>query len=137
MSPELDKKLCEKYPKIFADRFKPMNETAMCWGFECGDGWYDILEAACSQIQHHIEWKNRDGEKVHQVVAEQVKEKFGTLRFYTRGGDDYTQGVISMAEAMSGRVCEECGSPGETGGKGWISTLCDKHRKKIDADHFC
>lgn len=128
MSPELDKKLVEKYPKIFANRFKPMTETAMCWGFECGDGWFDILDIACSIIQSHIDWKNRDGEKVSQVIADQVKEKFGTLRFYTTGGDDYTRGVESMAEAMSSRVCEQCGAPGKTNSGGWLTTLCEKHR---------
>lgn len=129
MSPELDKKLVEKYPKIFANRFKPMTETAMCWGFECGDGWFDILDVACSIIQSHIDWQNRKGEMVSQVTADQVKEKFGTLRFYTSGGDDYTRGVEAMAEAISSRVCEQCGAPGKTEGEGWITTLCDEHRK--------
>jgi hypothetical protein len=130
MREELDNKLCEKYPKIFADRNRPMTETCMCWGFECGDGWFNIIDQLCSNIQHHIDWKNRTEEKVAQVVAEQVKEKFGTLRFYVRGGDDYTNGLISMAESMSSVTCEECGNPGKTGGTGWVSTLCEEHRKK-------
>ena len=65
-----------------------------------------------------------------QVVASQVKEKFGTLRFYYTGGDDYTSGVTSFAESMSCVTCEDCGAPGETGGKGWIRTLCKTHRKE-------
>ena len=62
--------------------------------------------------------------EVEQVVVEQVKEKFGTLRFYYRGGDDYVRGLVSMAEAMSGRTCESCGNPAKTGGEGWIRTIC-------------
>ena len=130
MREELDNKLCEKYPKIFADRNRPMTETCMCWGFECGDGWFNIIDQLCSNIQHHIDWKNRTEGKVAQVVAEQVKEKFGTLRFYVRGGDDYTNGLISMAESMSSVTCEECGNLGKTSGTGWVSTLCEEHRKK-------
>lgn len=143
MREELDKQLCEKYPKIFADRHKPMTETCMCWGFECGDGWYNIIDRLCENIQHHIDWTNSQRtrllennphkvkipKEVPQVVAEQVKEKFGTLRFYTRGGNEYINGLITMAESMSGVTCETCGKPGTTGGKGWISTMCEEHRK--------
>lgn len=128
MKQELDEYLCKVYPKIFANRYKDMTETAMCWGFDCGDGWFQILNQLCNNIQHHINWKNKDGEVVAQVVADQVKEKFGTLRFYYTGGDDYISGLVSMAESMSGVTCEECGAPGESGGSGWISTLCETHR---------
>jgi hypothetical protein len=68
-----------------------------------------------------------------QVIVEQVKEKFGSLRFYYQGGDEYIHGLVSMAESMSGITCEECGAPGETGGNGWISTLCETHRAARDA----
>lgn len=73
--------------------------------------------------------KREVSEAVPQFVAEQIKEKFGTLRFYYRGGDEYTNGVASMAEAMSGCTCEVCGKPGTTGGKGWIKTSCEEHAK--------
>jgi hypothetical protein len=38
MKQELDEQLCAKYPKIFVNRHADMKTTAMCWGFECGDG---------------------------------------------------------------------------------------------------
>jgi len=41
MKEELDKLLCERYPKMFVNRDKSMQETAMCWGFDCGDGLFD------------------------------------------------------------------------------------------------
>ena len=129
MRSELDKQLCEKYPKIFADRYKPMTETAMCWGFDIGDGWYQIIDSLCDQIQHHIDWKNRDGEKVVQVVATQVKEKFGGLRFYHSGGDNTIYGMVSMAESWAANTCEVCGKPGKLRGGGWLYTACDEHTK--------
>ena len=62
----------------------------------------------------------------------QVKEKFGTLRFYYRGGDEYVRGVVDMAENMSSITCEACGNPGECIDGGWIRTLCEEHvMKKI------
>lgn len=50
MREELDLKLVEKYPLIFKDRHKPMTETAMCWGFSHGDGWYNILDTLCGLL---------------------------------------------------------------------------------------
>lgn len=128
MNEFLDKQLVEKYPKIFRDRNGDMKKTLMCWGFEHGDGWYNIIDKLCENIQSHIDWHNRAGEKVPQLVAVQVKEKFGALRFYTGGpSTDYIRGMIAMAESMSEVTCEECGSPGKRRSGGWIKTLCDKH----------
>jgi len=180
MREELDKQLVEKYPKIFRDRYAPMNRTAMCWGFECGDGWYNIIDRMCDNIQHHInhtrkqraealvynralsraikgdfstfnllpkwrqKWLSEELEDPEpqlrtvpkacvQVVATQVKEKYGTLRFYYDGGDDIVDGIERMAESMSAVTCETCGAPGVARGGGWIKTLCDAHAEGQEA----
>jgi len=135
MREELDSQLCQKFPKIFKMRNASIQETCMSWGFSHGDGWYDILDAACTNIQHHIDWKRKtepfagmsdeEFDEIHQPVAAQVKEKFGGLRFYVDGCDDYVRGVIAMAESMSYRTCETCGNPGARRGGGWIRTQCD------------
>lgn len=165
MSPELDKKLCEKYPLIFANRHAPMTQTAMCWGFECGDGWYNILDCLCSGIQWHIDAEEKNyqwtigfnkkieearkdnvvvldsltypakerlqlKEPVTQVVATQVKEKYGGLRFYYTGGDDYIMGLVAMAEMLSQVTCEQCGDRGQLYTSGWHRTLCETHAKE-------
>ena len=174
MREELDSKLCAKYPRIFRDRRAPMNRTAMCWGFEHGDGWYNIIDQMCANIQNHINWTRKQRaealvynralsramqgdfgtfnrlpkwqqkrinkvledpepqlkivpEACPQVVASQVKEKFGTLRFYYYGGDDVVSGIERMAESMSAVTCETCGAPGVPRSGGWIQTLCDTH----------
>ena len=139
MKQELDKLLCERYPKMMINRNKSMMETTMCWGFECGDGWYSILNLLMSNIQHYTDWNNKNFEKgytqykqVPQVTLDQVKEKFGTLRFYYTGGDEHISGMVRMAESMSGVICEECGNPGERRGGGWIYTACDAHTKPQD-----
>jgi hypothetical protein len=143
MSPELDKKLCEKYPEIFRDRHGDKMTTAMCWGFEHGDGWYNILDSMCHLIQaridsdsNYIKWCLENGttppEKIPQVVAVQAKEKFGTLRFYYDGGDNIIHGVVAMAEEISGHICEVCGDAGKIRDEGWIRTLCDKHARQDD-----
>jgi hypothetical protein len=130
MRKELDEALCKKYPEIFRDRHGDMRTTAMCWGFECGDGWYNIIDAACAQIENRAYNNRLNSEKFHQVIATQVKEKYGTLRFYYTGGDDYVDGVVSMAEAISASTCEVCGAPGKLREGGWLKTLCDEHAKE-------
>ena len=72
MKQELDKLLCERYPKMMVNRNKNMQETCMCWGFECGDGWFNILDQLMGNIQHHIDWKNR---------KEEIGLKFNKIRF--------------------------------------------------------
>lgn len=177
MRDELDKALVEKHPSMFKNRYAPMTETCMCWGFECGDGWYDILRLLCDNIEHHVKWKRemraRDirlnraikrgrealttymcGDKfpnswqeeridyllehgsvevtpkVHRVTVDQVKEKFGTLRFYYQGGDEYVSGLARMAESMTAITCEQCGAPAQTRHGGWVRTLCDAHEEE-------
>jgi hypothetical protein len=50
MRKELDEALCAKYPQIFRDRNGDMRTTLMCWGFECGDGWYNIIDILCGKL---------------------------------------------------------------------------------------
>ena len=130
MTNELDKKLCKKYPKIFANRFGNMKTTAMCWGFDCGDGWYSIINALCSNLQWNTDENNRD-DKYPQIVASQVKEKFGGLCFYVEGASERQYAVISFVESLSHDVCEQCGSMEKVGRtEGWIYTRCAKCAKK-------
>lgn len=123
MKRDHDEYLCRTYPEIFQDRSAPM-----CWGFECGDGWFKILDLLCSNIQNHIKWNSHADAPIPQVVATQVKEKYGTLSFYYSGGDEYIHGLVSMAKSMSGVTCETCGKPADRGGvemSGWITTICE------------
>tara|TARA_R110000751_G_scaffold212149_2_gene315583 strand:+ start:308 stop:793 length:486 start_codon:yes stop_codon:yes gene_type:complete len=124
MKEEQQNKLFEKYPKIFRQKDLPMQQTAMCWGITCGDGWYNIIDTLCHNIKGH-------SEDTMVTEATQVKEKYGGLRFYYDGGDELIRGMVRMAEGLSYCTCENCGSPGTQNDKGWISTLCDPCRKNI------
>lgn len=43
MNQELTKKLYDEFPELYRGRNKPTTETAMCFGFDCNDGWFQII----------------------------------------------------------------------------------------------
>lgn len=129
MKKELDEYLVKKYPKIFENRNASIKKSSMAFGFDHSDGWFWILDQLCDSIQRYIDNNNqyrKPEDQISQVVADQVKEKFGYLNFYCHGGDRYTDGMIALAEFMSRNVCERCGTTenvGHTRGP-WIFTIC-------------
>lgn len=123
MNPHLEKILHEKYPALFADKDKPPTESLMCFGCECDDGWFDIIESMCRTLSNYT--KNYGFLKFVQI-----KEKFGGLRVYSSGGDGYCDGVVDMAESMSFRTCERCGNPSSKHHKG-LKALCERHAEEL------
>jgi hypothetical protein len=187
MKTELQNKLLQKYPQFFTHvedlkiytGEKPvmeevkelLNQQTMVlpiqFGFECGDGWYMLLDELMGEIQNHIKNENRNRENEFKykwmwnlqrwlrmktspkqkklrklidwiyehaprggrapisVYIDQIKEKFGGLRFYYHGGDDEISGMVWLAESLSYKICEKCGTTlnvGQT--NGWIYTCC-------------
>lgn len=123
MKKELQDRLYTSYPKIFRQKDLSMMETCMFWGIDTLDGWYNILDQLCGAIQDYI-----DNNKKPQVEASQVKEKWGGLSFYYSGGDDVVQGAVMLAEHLSYKTCEICGSIKDVECKEnerhWVSTRC-------------
>lgn len=133
---EFDELMYEKFPKIFVEHTLPMTQTCMCWGLDIGPGWRPLVLSLCDFLQ------NTDHNNYPQVIATQVKEKFGGLRFYfdiqfppgdhEGKGYEYIDGAVDFAESMSLSICEECGTTQgvEQRDNGWIVTLCEGCYKK-------
>jgi len=125
MKKELQDNLYRDFPEIFAQRTWPMDRTCMCWGIDCDDGWYNIIEALCYKIAERV----KVVDYYCSVQARQVKEKYGTLRFYLSTSDDEIDEFVRIAEDLSAKTCEVTGKPGtlcSTSGdwRGWLKTLC-------------
>lgn len=134
MRPDLDAKLCADFPEIFKNRNASMQATAMCWGFECDDGWEPIIRGICQKLAYLASTTGAT------FTAGQVKEKYGSLAFYysteypmyATSGEarllaDIADCVVARAEDASAITCEECGAAGHTRGNGWLKTLCAQH----------
>lgn len=113
--------LCQQYPDAFAGEISPRSPFPL-FGFECEDGWYDLLEPVIKFIDEF----NKANPKTKIAIA-QIKEKFGTLRFYTHHGTDELYKLIHDAETRSSETCETCGQPGKLQTARWIYTACEAH----------
>lgn len=71
MRKDLDQALCAKYPEIFRDRYQPLTDTAMCWGFSCGDGWYTLIDTCCRLIMGHVRQLRQDIAYCQDMVTRQ------------------------------------------------------------------
>ena len=76
MRRELDETLCAKYPLIFKDRNADMRTTAMCWGLECGDGWYNIIDTLCGLLTY--EYRSAKSRYDHLVEVGVGNVLYGT-----------------------------------------------------------
>ena len=137
MNQELELKLVKKYPKILRDYKGDPMQTCMAWGLEADSGWYELLDKCMEKLQYFCDICSKDGREV-QVVANQIKEKYSTLRFYVSvyGANsienDIIDDIISEAESASARTCEITGKHGEPCKRGgWYKTLCYEEARKL------
>lgn len=221
MNQNLTRKLLLRFPVLYQDYYASMQETCMCWGFEHGDGWFDIVWQLSLAIEESLGytwlqkrwflWKRAKSRKwndfvywmsppvknkykhvgkgtkddpIRQELVErvyprdqwlmdllvlllpdyrlgqsnskprkwwltrrigfwqelglkalvwhpntgfkvnQVKEKFGTLRYYC-GTNNEIHAAIILAARASAVTCEVCGQSGTMRTDGWYSVRCD------------
>jgi len=101
-----------RYPGLYRGRHLSIRENLMSFGFSHGDGWFAIIDVLSALLE------------ARGVMAMQVKEKFGTLRFYCRQGGEWSSGAVEVAGALSGKTCEHTGRRGrEVCLDGWWMTV--------------
>lgn len=123
MNPKKTKLLFDRFKHFFKDR-DDVKKSLMYFGFEHGDGWYNILENLFLEIE-----KLNPQDDFGFV---QIKEKYGALRIYFTPHREDIDLLVAQAEGKSLLTCEECGETGRlrTEGRFWINTLCDAHDVK-------
>ncbi|SAK86857.1 hypothetical protein AWB82_05929 [Caballeronia glebae] len=121
MKPAYEEFLIGAYPTIY-HALKPRLPDGE--RFECGDGWYGIVE----ELSAELEVIARAGGRNRFNVL-QVKEKLAALRVYfDRPAPQKAIALVDAAIDRSRVTCELCGAPGELSRyrEGWLKTLCGK-----------
>ncbi len=146
MRDELEMKLAEEFPfmqkglTLAQQRANgPINDLYSAFGCDCADGWYDLLRSLCTEIRDAY----AEAGLPVDIGIDQIKEKFGTLRFYCHTWEHVDRTpeneaayrevhlkideIVSRYEDKSEEVCEECGKSGVLRNDlSWIQTLCDE-----------
>lgn len=121
MKAELVQKFYDRWPDWFQGLTQSPMQSCLAFGFECGDGWFDLLWKMCEDIE---ELHPDDTFEVYQV-----KSKFGGLRFYIGSATNEIFDRINLAEQESYKTCEACGSKESVTSEGsWVITLCKECR---------
>lgn len=103
---------------FYTDREPIMN----AWFMDVEPGWYPLIKELIEDLIA-LGWNK-------QVT--QIKQKYGTLRFYITSGSDAIWDRIWKAEEDSAYICEVTGKPGKLREDlGWIRTLCDEEYNKV------
>lgn len=92
-----------------------LNPIKSYYFFDIYNGWYGLVKELITKLLE-AGW---DG------ILCQVKEKYGTLRFYIGSSNDEVFDLINEYELLSSSTCEVCGSKGEIiSQSGWLKTSC-------------
>lgn len=137
MTPELDKKLFSRFSFYRLD--EPITENLMGFGFECDDGWFDLIWEMSLKIEEELSKQEGNFTKTKRALRDeisfkivQVKEKFATLSVYPNFASEEIFNIIHEYEKKSAEICENCGKPGKIRNLGWMRTLCndcyEKHK---------
>jgi hypothetical protein len=95
MNTRYDKYLVKKYAPMFRNRYGDMRTTAMCWGFECGDGWFNIIDTLCRVICSDWLWAKKQYEHLQSRIGK-PKYEFGHDH---EGEDIVTEEDVAKAKA--------------------------------------
>lgn len=132
MNEELSKKLIDDFPKLFRNRHK----SSMQRGFECGDGWFDLIYKLSQDIEAVARESGLSPDSPEWPLCRQVKEKMGSLRFIVFGIKGFSGIYERISELRlaalnrSLQICEYCGQPGDLFTDSYIATLCSEHARR-------
>lgn len=111
--------LSKRFPYMFSGRNA---------GFSVADGWVEVFTKLCEDIDAVL-GENKRG--FHWV---QLKEKFGSARFYHQhdGGTDevfwLVDDLVDKAQEKTESMCFYCGKPGKADAhRGWMLVVCEEH----------
>jgi hypothetical protein len=130
MTPSNTQTLLSTHPQLF--------RSLRGFGFECDDGWFELLAKLFADIDAHARLEGLTPESADWPEVVIVKQKAGSLRVSfgydstdNAQGKDVSDAIRQLVDAASERsttICEQCGAPArpvQTHPKrSWLKTLC-------------
>jgi hypothetical protein len=109
---------------VIIDPDPKLQNNLMAFGFECGPGWRPLIDHLIADLNERF--------PDVEIYVTQVKEKFGSLRFYVASATEEAFNIIHVYEYFSNFICEECGAlwAENKADHGWYRTLCQSCREK-------
>lgn len=126
MNVENTKKLLTAYPLLY----RKLRE----WGFECGDGWFDLVWQLSAEIELAARLEGIPENSDSWPAVGVVKYKLGDLRVqFTAPVSDNIRNLVEKAREISVEICEICAAPCNKAAKSeqmqWVEPLCESCRK--------
>ena len=138
-----NKRLCKRYPWLKSDtnvwNGKKDRNYKYDWTYfdDIPDGWrrafgmmmIDEMDAELKR-SGRLKYQN---DPWNRWSIQQIKSKYGTLRFYHSGASREFEEIINKYETISEHTCEFCGKPNTSvRDDGWVACECfDCFRKRI------
>ena len=131
-----NKELIEKYPwlqirNVWSGELVEPEDYEFTWLDDLPNGW---RKAFGLQMVEELDKILREANYQNEYRIAQIKEKYGSLRWYDNGVptniiNEYDK-WLAKYEELSKHICLICGKPGKIDyTQYWLMPLCDKHRK--------
>ena len=125
---EANRKLIERFPFLlprnrWTDKVPEDFDYSYTELDSMPDGWRTAFgEQMCEEIREELVRANY----LYQYRITQIKEKYGSLRWYDFGCTErMLREIIPKYDHLSARTCIRCGKPATKASTGWISPYCD------------
>lgn len=136
MNEELSNKLLNDFPRLYRNH----HDSSMQRGFECGDGWFDLIYKLSRDVESVARESGLSPDSAEWPLCRQVKEKLGSLRFVVLTTDKNRAMYERISELrlaalnQSVKTCESCGKAGEPVRNRGIAVLCPEHARQAAID---
>lgn len=133
MTKEENKKIVEKFPFLlprnrYTGAVVPDYDYSYTEYDAMPEGWRKAFGIKmCEEIQKELD---KSPSLKEQYCITQIKEKYGSLRWYSNFYTTEIEKIIQRYENISKRTCICCGAPATKISTGWISPYCNKCAEK-------
>ena len=99
-------KLYESFPALYRERTMTLAQSQMPWGFQCGDGWFNIVWELSEKLNSLA---LRDDSVEGSLRVNEVRAEEGQLVVGLTNAAPDARDVVEHAQIKSQFTCELCG----------------------------